>query len=1125
MPIFLNHIEGGKTGQVESFDQEQIRIGRQADNDLRFDPQRDASVSGYHAEIYRDGETFFVKDLQSRNGTFVNSRKIDQPVRLNEGDILQFSARGPKLIFSTRDPSLASETAVMDAGAVGRTGVVAAEEKPSRKLGIWEKMQHVLPIAGAIVALLALVGLGRYLGFYWSGLLIGSSVVFLFTGSGYLGWRYWKRRKALREQKEVARDEREASLGRGDKSDLQEIRRKWMEVVRSLKDSKLNRTGDEPIYALPWFVIIGEPGSGKSALIKASGPLSSVTTPGQDGHTRNCDWWFFDKLLVLDTSGRYAFQAKGSESAGEWQELVNLLRTNRRKEPVNGVLIALPADSLASKPVDKLKEQAAQLRERLDEMAQRLGVKFPVYVAITKSDFIAGFKEFFEALPDQVKGQALGYVNSETVSNADAVRFFEKAFRTMCERAERLRLAMMYEEGRDGATRGIYLFPAELSSLHSPLKAFVEVLFRPSPYRDTPFFRGLFLTSARQAGTPLSRLSRLLGLRYAHHEPSGAIRDLFLRDLFTVILPNDRALVGSTALGRERSQLTRAAGLIVAVAAALLLCGLFTLSFTNNWLALARLDIQRCTKIGTASGPIAEILRPLDNCRESIEDLIPGSIWKKIAFNFGLGYAQYVGELVQGRYMTDFRSQVLNPIDDRIDKSLASDSADALVVSLIIQRLERLGTCQRDGRCSERMEPNGINYRTMLAVAQAQTKEGDPAIDRLQRTHESYLIWQTDPKVLRDLHSKDLERVRNWSRREKLTEQWVLESTRAQFAPVRASDYWGINAPLQVDGAYTARAWKEGISLLVAGLQKMAGDEALGEALKKFQQDYRGRALNQWENFLAKFPDAENSLAASAITREFGSRVLGPDSPYNRAIDMANANLSVVLGETWRENSLQPWAAQLKRYVALKRQIQQTGKQAPQEKEQRQDEQAVKYLAMYLDAVGEFRADFGAPDKCFKSAQKAFQEGEVSSKATHPVLKATWALGALKDSIGSRRGEDAIFWALLERPLALAWRAMLAETGRQLQEQWYKLRLGVKTQQDAGVVSERIYGFAIDGPAAPFLAQGNRWAPRRLLNQSVQFTDPFLLYLSRLRIDAISKPTGYQSASAPEPPPYIVRTN
>src|SRR6266540_2586124 len=128
MPIFLNHTDGSKAGQIESFDKDQIRIGRQSDNDVKFDPQKDASVSGYHAEIYRDGDTFFIKDLQSRNGTFVNSRRVDALVALKEDDTIQFSTRGPKVIFSTRDPSVADVSAAAEPSESAPTQVFSSED-------------------------------------------------------------------------------------------------------------------------------------------------------------------------------------------------------------------------------------------------------------------------------------------------------------------------------------------------------------------------------------------------------------------------------------------------------------------------------------------------------------------------------------------------------------------------------------------------------------------------------------------------------------------------------------------------------------------------------------------------------------------------------------------------------------------------------------------------------------------------------------------------------------------------------------------------------------------------------------------------------------------------------------
>ena len=216
MPIFLKHIEGGKADQVESFDKDQVRLGRQSDNDVKFDPQKDIYVSGYHAEIYRDGQSFFIKDLQSKNGTFVNSRKIDQPVSLKEGDTIQLSTRGPKLVFSTRDPSLPSETPVMasEPGAPALVSPIEEKPQPERKATIREHIYRYLPIGLSVAALLALVGVGRYLSYSWWALLVGAAATLLITGGAHLAWRFWQRRKALRQQKEVARQEREASLGR-----------------------------------------------------------------------------------------------------------------------------------------------------------------------------------------------------------------------------------------------------------------------------------------------------------------------------------------------------------------------------------------------------------------------------------------------------------------------------------------------------------------------------------------------------------------------------------------------------------------------------------------------------------------------------------------------------------------------------------------------------------------------------------------------------------------------------------------------------------------------------------------------------------------------------------------------
>ena len=71
------------------------------------------------------------------------------------------------------------------------------------------------------------------------------------------------------------------------------------------------RFSTQYLYQLPWYVIIGAPGSGKTTALANSGlqfPLADrfgKTALRGIGGTRNCDWWFTNEAVLLDTAGRY----------------------------------------------------------------------------------------------------------------------------------------------------------------------------------------------------------------------------------------------------------------------------------------------------------------------------------------------------------------------------------------------------------------------------------------------------------------------------------------------------------------------------------------------------------------------------------------------------------------------------------------------------------------------------------------------------------------------------------------------------------------------------------------------------------------------------------------------------
>lgn len=77
-------------GTVFPLEEETTTVGREFASTLAFGDE--ASVSRRHAQIVRSGETVTVRDLGSRNGTFVNGVKVEGDVPVGAGDTLQFGA-------------------------------------------------------------------------------------------------------------------------------------------------------------------------------------------------------------------------------------------------------------------------------------------------------------------------------------------------------------------------------------------------------------------------------------------------------------------------------------------------------------------------------------------------------------------------------------------------------------------------------------------------------------------------------------------------------------------------------------------------------------------------------------------------------------------------------------------------------------------------------------------------------------------------------------------------------------------------------------------------------------------------------------------------------------------------
>ena len=349
------------------------------------------------------------------------------------------------------------------------------------------------------------------------------------------------------------------------------------------------------LYEQPWYVIIGPPGAGKTTALLNAGlkfPLAAEMGQGAVagvGGTRMCDWWFTEQAVMIDTAGRYTTQDSDAavDRAG-WEGFLDLLKRTRPRQPLNGVLVAIAAPDLATaSPAERL-EHARAVRRRIKELNDRLGLRLPIYVLFTKIDLLTGFTEFYDDLDREKRDQVWGETFENTAKDkgmdlAGPVTRWGEVLRVLVKRLNERVIDRLQAERSPDRRALLAGFPAQFSSLESPLGEFIAEAFAGSRLDPAPWLRGVYFTSGTQAGTPIDRLtgalSQLFGVdqRRAPSLVPTQGRSYFLGGLLRGVVFNE-AMLATARPGTDRKRTTlRTIGfalialLTVGIAAALLI--------------------------------------------------------------------------------------------------------------------------------------------------------------------------------------------------------------------------------------------------------------------------------------------------------------------------------------------------------------------------------------------------------------------------------------------------------------------------------------------------------------------------------------------------------------------------
>ncbi len=845
-----------------------------------------------------------------------------------------------------------------------------------------------------------------------------------------------------------AADEVDDELGMSNRELNRSLKKSWNQTLRALKRSQLKFQGD-PLYVLPWFMIFGRPTSGKSTSLRNSKLLqpSIDLSTHEDGSTLNMEWWLYEEGIIIDTAGRYAVPDRLERDRKEWTNLLSMLGRHRQKEPLNGLVLAVAANRLLNCSEEELLEEGRQVRNSINRLMEKLEVKVPVYLMVTKADLIPGFTEWSQYLPEEVKSQAMGYLNESSTSDMDSV--IDSALDNVLDRLKEIRLLMM--EQTDEPDESLLTLPRQMEDVRSGLHTFIKTALKGNAYQEAPMFRGLYFSSSLQ-------------------EKSGeTVRNgMFLHDFFTKILPADRSkLVSLPSALRIQNALRRYALGIV---------GAITLSSVVGLTALYDSDKSILDDINKSYSDtvinLTDEQSPSDTLDTAfrLKSLIDAvAVYEQnemLPWGVLTGNQDYLSKL-KNQYLTYVKNRILKPYDSNLKQSidgLQEGQTSALAGGLV----RRINTLQRRLRPELELEalPIGNDY-LMVQNAAVRSTQSELFTD----IYYAYVDWTSANIGLEEekkiLQASLLYLVKN----NHGDYNWILQWANAQgFDTVRLKDFWGgsmkIMDPPSIDAAYTLEGYEFIQAFLTEFKLANKGDDKLAEIQEDFDKFYQRQYVDAWLTFAERFDEGKLQQRDQKEWQILLERMATADNPYFSLMDMMVEQLDPFSDADYNSKPQFALFSEIQSYSiadgrkgkpnakVLKKVLGKFGKAGKAAKKamnmhkkatkgmdkggevETNIDEAVAAVDLYKQALGEIALNADKRSQSLAAVKTLFTMPDTPEQGDGSVANAWSAIRDLQALVGRPTSTSKMFWQLFMGPMSSVYDYMQNESSCELQDRW-----------------------------------------------------------------------------------------
>ncbi len=476
--------------------------------------------------------------------------------------------------------------------------------------------------------------------------------------------------------------------------------------------------GKTPLGNLPVVLVLGESGSAKTSIVLHGGTEPQLLA----GHTiqndtpiptRALNLWLSSPYLVVEAGGpllheppRWAHWVKKFVAGG-------LRFLGDGAGPARVALVCIDCERLQTAgAASTLSASIEQVRARLRETAQLLGINLPVYVLFTRADRLQFFPDFVAPLSNEEAARVFGaalpmtaYTSSSYAElETEAVSAgFDSLFYSMVDR----RVDLLAHRPDATPASPIYEFPREFKKLRSVLVPLLVDLCRPSTSRTAPFLRGFYFTGVRPllvstpkpeaakedltaealAAAPSLSATRMMDIKKAvaiarQLNAAEAVETrripqwVFLSQLFQEVLFKDKTALLSSGFSTKTDEHKRAFLTLTMGIVLLLMVGFTVSSIGNKKLedrVLAAAQDVSDIRVEGRQLPSLDDLNKLETLRQSVESLADdqrqGPPWD-------LRWGLYVGDslLPEARriYYRQFQEMLLQPAQSALLQTLSS---------------------------------------------------------------------------------------------------------------------------------------------------------------------------------------------------------------------------------------------------------------------------------------------------------------------------------------------------------------------------------------------------------------------------------------------------------------------